>query len=234
MGPPKGKCLQQYGQLKCSTLTCTALSLPLPGAQHQDVDCLSRMPRATTADATGARLHEPSALRCTVTAQLATLASALSIANLHNLYELPTKTTFTETFAPISCEMASNVTDAPLAIQEVKCLLSIPVPPPPKLLPPNMCIGGNEHNPFGGCAMPNLSASLLACSSTPPPTPLQQDATAKDTEAAEIYQQGAASPADIWKDRAVLDYIMSGSMEADTPAHEKLCIQRRAKVCLWH
>ncbi len=41
-------------------------------------------------------------------------------------------------------------------------------------------------------------------------------------------------PTDVRLDTPVMNYIKQGSMAVDTPAHEKLRIQRRGKVYWWH
>ncbi len=62
---------------------------------------------------------------------------------------------------------------------------------------------------------------------------LQTAAASKDANQAFMKGTGPID-LDVWLDTPVMSYIKQGSMAVDTPAHKKLCIQRRGKVYWWH
>jgi len=108
-----------------SMLACWAITLQQydftvvhrPGEQHQNADCLSRMPQNTTVDTSGARLHEESdqPVRCSLAVHLAALESAIDNGNPHSLYKLPATAPFAEFFIPPGDDLITNELDCPLS-----------------------------------------------------------------------------------------------------------------------
>ena len=208
-----------------------------PGSQHQNADCLSRMPQASHADHTGARLSEVEAMsiKSTISTQLAVLSAQVSNTSLTKLYDLPEKACFAETFAPCGSDMMSNMFDQPITeIEQRHVMLSVPATPHTKLLPANMRIDSSVQLAGKGGVMPNISAAFFACNSTQLPAVYQQQTEARDADAADRYQKGHAGHSDVWLDAPVMEYIQEGSIAVDTPAHEKTRIVRRSKAYVWH
>ena len=185
-----------------------------PGAQHQNADCLSRMPQPSTFDTTGARMHDEShpPARSNLAVQLAACSAVLITDGLHSLYSLPHLAPFSDTFAPVADDMISNETD--------------PVLPQPSYLAASCatvaCKGGVTP-----------AASFLAANSTQLPAGLQQQHIAECAEAEDSFRGGKMASSDVWLDNSTIRHIQ-GSLPADTPAHESMRAARRAKVYTWH
>jgi hypothetical protein len=81
-----------------------------PGVQHQNADCLSRLPADSKEDVTGARLHdEKPPPKCSVKSlQISALCAAKEDQDLHVLYDLHHVSTFSETFAPTGSKMITR------------------------------------------------------------------------------------------------------------------------------
>jgi hypothetical protein len=208
-----------------------------PGSQHQNADCLSRMPQASHADHTGARLSEVEAvsLKSTINAQLAALSAKVSNTSLSKLYDLPARACFAETFAPCGLDMVSSISDQPITeLEQRHVMLSVPALPHTKLLPANMRIGSSVQLAGEGCVMPNISAAFFACNSTQLPAVYQQQTETRDADAADRYQRGYAGHADVWLDSPVMEYLKKGSIADDTPAHKEIRIMHRSKAYTWH
>eukprot|EP00983_Pelagomonas_calceolata_P001590 53363-Pelagomonas_calceolata.AAC.1 len=97
------------------------------------------MPRPSTEDTSGARLHNEhrNALRCTLTVQLDIVQSFSTSQVLHVLHTLPFQANMLDTYSPNELDMISNPHDAHETHNPISCF-STSFVKHPKLCPPNM------------------------------------------------------------------------------------------------
>jgi len=201
-----------------------------PGVNHQNADCLSRLPEESSADTTGARLNdEPMLVRSMLCTQFAALHASAGFTTLQHLYDLFPITDFADTFAPSKGDMVSICTDTPITPEmSAVCMHTSSHVYTPTLLHKNLQVDA-EITSKGG-VLPCLNASFLAGNTTLPPAEFLQETEMQRTSAHEKYY----GPSDVWLDTQVLDYIRKGSTAADLPSHDIRRVTRRAKNYLMH
>jgi len=194
-----------------------------PGVQHQNADCLSRTPAASTEDVSGARLHDDNTpTRSMMSLQMCTLQSANSHQRLEALHDLHHVADFFATFTPHCTDLISqaNDTDEPRDLH----LCCIFVPFMPTLLHNNMRVDDGDYSKGG--VEPKLAAAFFAANTTIPPAGFLQQTELQAADAQERY----SGPSDVWEDAPVMKYLTQGSVEVGLPAHECRRVYRRASA----
>jgi len=179
-----------------------------PGIKHQNADCLSRLPAESTTDITGARLDADTVHPTShaVSFMLAHNTSAHVAFQLAFIDSLPYRSAADSLHLQPITEPCAHDGLLPMPIQNQNTAdFSLAAR-----------AGGYAHNPV--CAFTTRSAQL--------PITQLQDTAAELQDMADAYNGWAN---EVHDDAAVLRYVITGDIAADTPAAERKRIQRRAR-----